>query len=108
MGFIHESHGRSRIAVEERSESFYILPAYGHDITCPTCNGYPLMGGRCRECDGSGEIPHPFKGEIEREFLLEDVPDLLRALADLSTCPEHIRQAIMKAPDRLAATEENR
>lgn len=94
MGFIHESHGRSQIAVEERSESFYILPAYGYEIACPTCEGNQLQGGLCIECDGSGQIPHPFKGKIEREFLLEDVPDLIRALADLSTCPESVKTAI--------------
>lgn len=99
MGFIHESHGRSKIAVEERSESFYILPAYGYDIDCPTCGGEPLMGGNCRECGGSGEVPHPFKGGIEREFLLEDVPDLIRALADLPTCPESVRAAMKGEAD---------
>jgi len=94
MGFIHESHGRSRIAVEERSESFYLLPAYGYEITCPTCEGEPLQGGLCRECGGEGTISHPFEGRIEREFLLEDVPDIIRALADLPTCPDAVKQAL--------------
>jgi hypothetical protein len=102
MGFIHDSHGKSQISVESRQESFRIHPAYGYEIICPTCHGEPLMGGECIECGGYGQIEYladqPFgqhwREQPHPEFLLEDVPDLIRALADLETCPESVRQAI--------------
>jgi hypothetical protein len=57
------------------------------------------MGGTCVECGGEGEVPHPFDSRVwpkhpHPEFLLEDVPDLIRALADLPTWPEAVKKAI--------------
>jgi hypothetical protein len=104
MGFIHESHGAHEISVEKRSESFYIHPAYGYDVECPTCHGEPLMGGVCRECNGTGRVDlfadEPFgvhwREGAHPEFLLEDVPDLVLALADLPTFPEDLREVLQQ------------
>lgn len=112
MGFCHESYGPHAVSVEERGESFYIHPAYGFDVMCPTCQGEPVMGGICRECKGEGRVGcfadesfgiH-WRERAHPEFLLEDVPYLIRALADLPTCPDAIRDLAREiVPDAVSA-----
>lgn len=91
MGFCHESHGRNRMSVEERGESFRIHPGYGYD---ETGNGHTDM---IRFENGPAErdsFARRWRDAGHPEFLLDDVPDLIRALADLPTCPAEVKIAL--------------
>ena len=95
MGFCHESHGANRISVEERTESFYIHPGYGYDPEGVNHDDSITLNGE-RTSERASFARH-WREDGHPEFLLEDVPDLLRALADLSTCPESVKEAIRNA-----------
>jgi hypothetical protein len=102
MGFCNESHGPNRISVEERTESFYVHPGYGYSADGLAHDDTIVLGGkrtkRANFARHWREEPHP-------EFVLEDVPFLIQALADLKTCPPIVKASIalhFDAPELLA------
>jgi hypothetical protein len=101
MGFCHESHGPNRISVEARSESFYIHPGYGYfDGNDP--DDRVVLGG---ERVARASFARHWREEAHPELLLEDVPYLILALADLETCPPIVKASIalhFDAPGMLA------
>lgn len=92
MGFCHESHGENRISVEERSESFYIHPGYGYNQAGDDHDDSITLGGE--RTDKRASFAKHWRETVHPELLLEDVPDLIRALADLSTCPSEVKDAL--------------
>lgn len=103
-GYIHESHGPNRIGVEERNESFYIHPGYGYDPEGTEKDDSVTIGGERVKREG---LARHWRKEPHPEFVLDDVPFLIRALADLETCPPIIKAGIslyFDAPDLLAPT----
>lgn len=92
MGFCHESYGENRMAVEERGESFRIHPGYGYNQAGDDHDDSITLNGE-RTFERKSFAEH-WRHTAHPEFLLEDVPDLIRALSDLPTCPEVIKEAI--------------
>jgi hypothetical protein len=89
MGLVYDSHGRSRISVEERSESFYIHPGYGYD---EEGNEHTDDIRTARGVEHNPSFAERWRKDGHPEFLLEDVPDLIVALADLPTCPAGVKE----------------
>lgn len=93
MGLCYDSYGPNQISVEQRSESFYIHPGYGYDEKGIDHDDTITLEGKRVE----SPMARHWREGIHPEFLLEDVPHLLRALADLPTCPLEVKYAIEEA-----------
>ena len=80
------------MSVEERGESFIIHPGYGYNPEGDDHDDTITLEGE--RTDERANFARHWRDTAHPELLLGDVPDLIRALADLPTCPDSVKQAL--------------